>query len=42
MLAPIVNVRVDDDPLCQIHFREREIITTCKEGRSMQKAEADE
>ena len=31
-LAPIVGGMVDDDPLCQIHFREREIITTCKEG----------
>jgi len=33
-LAPIVGSRVDDDPLCQIHFREKEIITTCKEGIS--------
>ena len=32
MLSPIVNSRVDDDPLCQIHFREREIVTTCREG----------
>jgi catabolite repression protein CreC len=32
MLAPIVGTRADDDPLCQIHFREREIVTTCKEG----------
>jgi len=31
-LAPIVGGRVDDDPLCQIHFREREVVTTCKEG----------
>ena len=31
-LAPIVGTKVDDDPLCQIHFREHEIVTTCKEG----------
>jgi catabolite repression protein CreC len=31
-LAPIVGSKIDDDPLCQIHFREREIVTTCKEG----------
>ena len=31
-LAPIVGTKVDDDPLSQIHFREREIITICKEG----------
>ena len=32
-LAPIVGAIVDEDVLCQIHFREREIITTCKEGK---------
>jgi catabolite repression protein CreC len=32
MLAPIARRRVDNDPLCQIHFGEREIVTTCKEG----------
>jgi catabolite repression protein CreC len=31
-LAPIVGGKVDDDPLCEIHFREKEIVTTCKEG----------
>jgi catabolite repression protein CreC len=31
-LAPIVGTKIDDDALCQIHFREREIVTTCKEG----------
>jgi len=31
-LAPIVRSKVDEDPLCQIHFREREIVTTCKGG----------
>jgi catabolite repression protein CreC len=33
ILAPIVGGKVDDDPLCQIHFREKEIVTTCKEGK---------
>ena len=32
MLAPIAGGKVDNDPLCQIHFREREVITTCREG----------
>lgn len=32
MLAPIAGGKVDNDPLCQIHFREREIVTTCREG----------
>jgi catabolite repression protein CreC len=31
-LSPVVATKVDDDPLCEIHFREREIITTCNEG----------
>jgi WD40 repeat protein len=34
-LSPLVGGRVDDDPLCQIHFREREVVTTCKEGMSL-------
>jgi hypothetical protein len=33
-LAPIVGGKVDEDPLCEIHFREREIITICEEGMS--------
>lgn len=31
-LAPIMERRIDDDPLVQIHFREKEVVTTCKEG----------
>lgn len=33
-LAPIVGTKVDEDPLCQIHFREHEVVTTCKDGKS--------
>lgn len=34
-LAPIAGGKVDDDPLCQIHFRMKEIVTTCKEGTDL-------
>lgn len=32
MLSPIAGGIVDIDPLCQIHFRDREIVITCKGG----------